>query len=87
MRTRARRERTGTRVCDDGDGACGARRRSEGEESAGRAQGRETETETHLDARRVAASFWVEVAALALVRVAVHDGDDQVTLEVLQKKA
>ena len=43
--------------------------------------------ETYLDATRVPATFWVEVATLASVRVAVHDGDDQVTLEVLQKKA
>ena len=40
---------------------------------------------THLDACRVAARFWVEIAALAMVRVAVHDGDDQVTLEVLEE--
>ena len=43
--------------------------------------------ETYLDATRVPATFWVEVAALASVRVAVNDGDDQVTLKVLQKKA
>ena len=39
--------------------------------------------ETYLNATRVPATFWVEVAALTSVRVAVHDGDDQVTLEVL----
>lgn len=41
---------------------------------------------TYLDARRVAAGFWVEVAALAFVRVAVHDRDDEVALEVLKDK-
>ena len=39
--------------------------------------------ETYLDATRVPATFWVEVAALASVRVAVHDGDDKMTLKVL----
>ena len=39
----------------------------------------------HLQAVYVTALFAVEIAALALVRVAVHDGDDQVTLEVLEE--
>ena len=40
-------------------------------------------TGAYLDASGVPAAFGVEVAALALVRVAVHDGDDEVALEVL----
>ena len=46
----------------------------------------ERETTTNLDARLVAAAFWVEVAALALVRVAVDDRDDEVPLEVLVER-
>ena len=47
---------------------------------------RAEEDKTDLDAARITTCFWVEVAALAPVRVAVHDGDDQVTLEVLQEE-
>ena len=39
--------------------------------------------ETYLDATRVPATFWVEVAALASVRVAVHDGHHEMTLKML----
>jgi len=40
--------------------------------------------ETHLYAAWIAAPFLVENAVFASTRVAVHDGDNQVALEVLQ---